>query len=216
MTFVTHSFAVLLIGLLTTADVDPVFFSNTEGKTKTKTEPESDPPPESSILPWSESALSLHVSQNVNKNQFHTYWRPLTGFAFYWAMPFYFGEIEAEIGYYPFAAHTRSQPDFTMVTTALFWGVRRYPAERVSIAGGFQFGMGYMRFGSDSPFDSLESEFFIAPAVNLRYHIHPNWYLTVRAQHKRVFTYHRLDLSYIGFGAGRQFRTPQRLRNFLK
>ncbi len=169
----------------------------------------------SSPMPWSHSAISLNLASNINDTRFHRYWKAQPGLAIRWAMPFYFGEIEAEAGFYSFSAPGEAQPDFFMATTALGWGLRREMTERLSGLAAFRFGMGYMQFGSGSPFSGLESEFFIAPAAELRYHIHPDWYLAARAEHKRVFTYHRLDLTYVSFGTGFRFPTPRPLRSFL-
>ncbi len=168
-----------------------------------------------SPMPWSHSAISLNFISNINDTRFHRFWKPQSGLAVRWSMPFYFGEIEAEAGFYSFSALSEAQPDFFMATTALGWGLRRQVTERLSGLTAFRFGMGYMQFGTGSPFTGLESEFFIAPVAELRYHIHPHWYLAARAEHKRVFTYHRLDLTYISFGTGFRFPTPRILRSLL-
>ena len=164
---------------------------------------------------WTLSSVSLSTTASVNDTRFHDYWQPQPGVALRWAMPFYFGEIEAEAGFHTFTARDDLQPGFFMATTALGWGLRRNLTDRLSGLAAFRFGMGYMQFRSGTPFTGLESEFFIAPTADLRYHIHPNWYLALRAEHKRVFTYHRMDLAYLSFGAGYRFTTPDRLRNFL-
>ncbi len=131
-------------------------------------------------------------------------------------MPFYFGEIEAETGFHSFTSRDDDRPDFFMASVSLGWGLRQHITERLSAMAAFRFGTESMQFGSGSPFSGLETELFIAPVADLRYHIHPDWYLALRAEHKRVFTYHRMDLTYLSIGAGYRFSTPERLRDFLR
>ncbi len=178
------------------------------------------PPDHASSPPaWSLSSVSLNTTANVNDTRFHRYWQPQPGIAVRWAMPFYFGEIEAEAGFHTFSARDEAQPGFHMASLSVGWGLRHHFKERISAMAAFHFGTDTMRFGSGSgsgsPFSGLETEFSITPAAELRYHIHPDWFLTMRAGHKRVFTYHRMDLTYLSVGAGFRFATPGRLRNIL-
>ena len=165
---------------------------------------------------WSRSYVSLNTTASVNQSRFHRYWRPKPGIALRWAMPFHVGEIEAETGFHSFSAREDVRPDFFMASVSLGWGIRQHLTDRISAMAAFRFGTESMKFGSGSPFSGLETEFFIAPVADFRYHIHPDWYLALRAEHKRVFTYHRIDLTYLSVGAGFRFTNPERFRGFLR
>ena len=164
--------------------------------------------------PFSKIDLQLQATVNVNRNQFHEFWRQGRGGALSLSTPFYWGILEmgAVIHRYDAAADV---PGF-----GVLWIFAGLSAEwkllgPIKIQPGIRLGNYQMSFDdANTTYSGLatESDFTMSTGLALRINLTNSFALSVRADHVRVHTEPMLRFWYTSGGmsltipAGRRWR----------
>jgi len=165
---------------------------------------------------FSSSAAGIEVSVNTADTKVNSYWQQNPALTLFWAMPFYFGEIEFQAGYLPFRAVSPDIPDINNILTTLNWGLPLNIRHSLSIAGGGFIGSNFMYQSSKGPLHRPESEFTAGLFAQINYRITDSVSFRGSLRQTRVYTYHRLNLTYLGFGIQYHFDNPQWLKEFFQ
>lgn len=165
---------------------------------------------------FSTSAAGLEVSASVAETMLNNYWEKNPTVTLFWGLPFYLGEIEFRAGYLPFKSTNPDIPDITNVLTTLDWVLPVDITARLSIAGGGFIGSNFMYQRARGPLHRPESEFSAGLSAHLRYRMSDSFSVRWGVRQTRVYTFHRLNLTYMGFGIQYHFDNPNWLKEFFQ
>lgn len=162
-------------------------------------------------------SFSINYLWNSNRNMFHRYWKPANGLEFQTETGFYLGNIEFGLQLFDISSRRAAQPDFWSVNMFFGWGLERELFSGLSLYAGFRIGNYYMFFDDDYIDETLraESEFNYGLHSRLRYNISENISLNLSGQYQKIFTNHRIYLSYISLGLSKSFDSPKWFREFF-
>lgn len=165
---------------------------------------------------FSTSAAGIEISANAAGTMLNNYWELNPAIALFWGMPFYLGEIELRAAYIPFKSTEPDIPDITNFLTTLDWVLPVDITARLSIAGGGFIGSNFMYQPARGPLYRPESEFSAGFSAYLRYHITDSFSIRGGIRQTRVYTFHRLNLTYTGLGVQYHFDNPNWLKEFFR
>lgn len=165
--------------------------------------------------PFSRSSIGIEAGRGIGASLIDDYWERTDGLTLFWTLPFYFGEIELQASWLPMRAIRPEQPDMNNILTTLGWNLPVRLGDRFTVVGSIHIGNNFMYRRIEGPLDSPESEFSAGAAARIRYRVTDRIYLQAGIHHTRVYTFHRMEMSYAGAGIRYHFDTPRWLRLFL-
>lgn len=162
-------------------------------------------------------SISAHYLQNSNRNMFHNYWKPANCFDLSAETEFYFGKVELGAQLSFIKTKNTEQPDFLSAYIYIGWGLENKIFPGGQLYSGFQLGNYYMNFDDNNIDINLKSESELGLAVKsgLKYSIGRNLYLNISGKYLIVYTFHRIELSYLSVGLSQSFDMPNWLEEFL-
>jgi hypothetical protein len=162
-------------------------------------------------------SISANYLQNNNRNMFHNYWKPANGLEIQGETEFYGWKVELGTQFFSVKAKNIEQPDFMAVNICIGWGLEQKISSKLFLNSSFTVGNYLMNFNDDDIDVNLksESEFSFGIKAGFKYNIGKNMFINLSGRYQVIFTYHRIELSYISIGLGKTFTTPKWLRRFL-
>lgn len=161
--------------------------------------------------------VGLSGSLNVNENMFHDYYDPEFGGGVRFSTPFYFGRVEGLFNYwYYYGVYDSDTPNFSNIFTALGWGKRVELVENLTLFAGGLLGNSYLSFDKHGFFEKGESEISAGYYGRVEYAVTSDWKVGASAKRIKMFTFHRIDLTYLSFGISRKLESPQWVQNFFR
>ncbi|MCP4704100.1 MAG: porin family protein [candidate division Zixibacteria bacterium] len=162
-------------------------------------------------------SISADYLNNSNHNIFHNYWKPTNGIDLNAKTEFYWGKIE--LGAQLFSINTQNieQPDFVAVNMYIGWGLEHKLTSKLFLNSSFTVGNYFMNFDENNIDDNLksESEFSFGLKAGLKYIFRNNMFLNLSGRYQIIYTFHRIELTYISIGLGKSFDMPDWLEEFL-
>ncbi len=164
--------------------------------------------------------IGLNLVVNTNRNIFHQYWQPNTGFELYIGSPFYYGNIQIGFHYLPFSGKRIQQTSFNSLYFYLHWEKEWNFLRSLHCSIGGRIGFFQMYFDREFPdIDEQlvkEQEFATGLCSSLCYSLSSKWRIYVNGVFLKIYTYKEIRHTYFSIGIRWTFHTPKWLRNFLK
>ncbi len=167
--------------------------------------------------PFQTISISADYLNNSNRNIFHNYWKPANGIDLNTKTEFYWGKIELGAQLFSVKAQNTEQPDFIAVNMYIGWGLELKLSSKLFLNSSFTVGNYYMNFDDNNIDVNLksESELYFGLKTGLKYNLGNNYFVNISGRYQIIYTFHRIELSYISIGLGKSFDTPTWLREFL-
>jgi hypothetical protein len=162
--------------------------------------------------------LGVEFIAGSASESFGDMWDPSNGGLFRIDTPFYLGTAEVGVLVFNNNNLSSSVPPFRSVNFFLGWGFEWALPLRFAWFTGVRAGGFYMDFDDDEVADEVktESELAFGLSTALRYQLGERWSVLASAQYLKVYTHHRIEYGFFGFGVSRTFTTPGGLREFLE
>ncbi len=166
--------------------------------------------------PFTTLEAGLEGVVNTNRNNFHTFWRPGTGMKGYLGTPFYFGEVQAGVQLFSYAARQPGFSEFESIFIYLGWGYRLSLPGPLALLTGFAIGSNLMIFELAEGYSKHESELAASLDLGLSYLIRDRWAVNLSSRYQVMFTARPIRLAFLSAGASYLLDTPDWLRIFLE
>lgn len=162
--------------------------------------------------------VELSGSFNINENMFHDYWSPEAGGGLRISTPFYFGQVEGIMAYwYYYGIEEKDSPSYSNILTVLGWGKEfTLLNDHMALFGGAFVGNSYLSFEQYSFFGHGESEVTAGLYGRASLNLPKDWRFNISVKQTRMFTFHRIDLTYVSLGISRTFNSPSWVKKFFK
>ena len=168
--------------------------------------------------PFDSSTITLDLVSNINKNDFHNFWEPKTGFELDGRTDFYIGMLELGFTYNKNKSKSIDQPDYNSIFSYIGFGFNYKITKSLSNYTGFRVGNYYMDFDDELIHSELKSEHELGIGFNtsLQYSFIKKYALNLSLEHQKIFTYKRIYLWSVSAGVNYSFGTPKWLKEFLQ
>lgn len=164
--------------------------------------------------------FGVDVLKDFTTDGFQQNWEPQIGGEGYFRTPFYFGNLQTGIVYCAYGSLKNGNPDFKVFSFYLQWEyeVRLLPIVSFSIGG--RTGLTEMKFAENNIVTDAnllsESELTIGLISRLSLLLPKGWQINISGNYLTIFTYPRMNTTFISGGISKSFTTPEWLRDFLK
>ncbi len=165
--------------------------------------------------PFSTLKIQLQTAVDASRNRLHRYWQPAPGVGATVSTPFYFGEVEIAIRTLYYASSVKDVPGFQSTFGYLGWNTRLDLPWGWELAGGVGLGDIHLDFGKDEV-NPMEEELCVRAAARLERPIRNDYMFTIEVSRELVFTYRRINLTFISAGVGRTIPAPGWFREFMR
>ena len=170
----------------------------------------------SNKAPFSQLDFTLQINQNINRNQFHKFWKVKKGLNIYYTTPFYTGEILAGCNYLSYKSKTNTRPDYQsyFIYTGWLYNIKIF--EQATISPVIRFGNYLMNFDIDSQHEKYESEICIGYSVIFEYPLNSIININWEIGNEKIYTYKNLNFILLKAGINLQIEKPDWLKDFLE
>lgn len=164
---------------------------------------------------FSNIRFGFNVTSNVSQNTFNEYWDAQYAPELFLTMPFYWGEVEVNAGFFRYDGRGEEM-NFNSILGWLGWGKSVQVTNNLNLFAGFLIGNNYISFEDDGFLKKGESELTAGLYSRASYEVGKQWQVHFSASRTRIFTYHRIDMTHVSLGLSRRFDSPDWLKTFLK
>ena len=167
--------------------------------------------------PYETLETGLKYIKNSNRNLFHKYWEPMSGFGGFLEMPYYFGNIKAGINVFPCYAKKSGISNFQIAYVYAGWDFKLLLFSRIGWYNGVSIGNNRMDF-DDEDYGGFEdeSEFGITYDSRLCFPINKNLFVNLSGCRLLIFTHKRIRLTFLSAGFSYSFTSPRWIQEFMK
>jgi hypothetical protein len=162
--------------------------------------------------------IGLKFITNTNRNTFHNYWNPEKGFECFAEMPFYYGSVQAGVHVFLYNDKDNDIPEFLTRYFYLGWGKELPLPLKINWFNGFRVGSYQMIFDDDEINETqiMESELGAGLSSRLSYPVYKKLMVGISVSYIAVFTYKKVELTFISVGADYTFTTPKWIKDILE
>ena len=167
------------------------------------------------VRPFNFIEISIQLTQNINHNSFHQFYKSINGLKTSITTPFYWGDIQASVQILPFFGLEKDYIDFIGIHQNIKWGKSIHIFEKLRWYNAI--GTGYYIFYFSKPLylsDEIfnpgiaESELSTGFLSQLQYSFNNKINLNIETNIERIFTYKHIDMINISMGISYLFKTP--------
>ena len=164
------------------------------------------------------ATFSVSPTFNTNRNSFHDYWEPGTGFNLNARMPFYAGEVHLGAAALPYSGKADEQPDYWSIYMYLGWGASLSVFDNFRLGAGVKAGSYQFRFDEEEELKhrKSETEFCAGLFSDLNWAFHDDWAINLSGSYLKIYTAKRIKLVYLSAGISRRFDLPGWLTGLLQ
>ncbi len=168
--------------------------------------------------PFDSTSLYFQPTINSNRNMFHEYWDVSTGYELTVRTKFYLGQLELGTLINNNSSNFETQPDYYSMFSYLGWGYKFQINNRFSNYSGMRLGNYYMSFDDPDIHAELksENEMGVGLVTSFQFNFNNKWSAILSGEYLKVYTFNRIHLSFISFGIGYSFESPDWFRRFFK
>ena len=177
----------------------------------------------STSFPQSDSKLihiSLGLNSNFNKNEFHNYWKPETGFGTEFRFEHAIGELGGGLSIMRFDKKIESAKSFYGVDYYFLYRNSFRLVGNADLILGFDAGIFEFRFDDDGDLQSSaeknEREFAIKIMTGLSFAFNDSWKVELTTTYNHIYTKKKIELFYLNLGLVKSFSAPGWLTDFLE
>ena len=162
--------------------------------------------------------IGFKFDKNINRNTFHKFWRPEQGIEGFVETLFYYGHVQIGLQFIPYTSKSHQIPNYNSVYFSLGYGkewtlpLGIYWFNCVKI-GNYLMIFEYGEFGDPS---KTESEFSSGLMSRMSYQIHKKLRINISTSYMVIYTYKRIELTFISLGTSYSIKTPKWIQDFLK
>lgn len=162
--------------------------------------------------------VALRYINNFNRNIHHDYWRPEAGIEAGLATHFHPGILEIGGTWVKYTARQNPLPDYHSLYLFVGWGLERKVVTKLKGMFSLRVGDHLMIFEDDyiRPEGRVESELAVEFAGGVSINLSRQTALEISGRYRRVYTYHRLELAYIGLGISHTIASPEWLKRIMR
>ncbi|MFC1509008.1 hypothetical protein ACFL60_04880 [Candidatus Omnitrophota bacterium] len=161
---------------------------------------------------FSTVTIGFNTLTNTNRNTFHGFWKPETGYEAYVRVPVQFGSVQFGIQYIGYSAKSAKQPDFKTSNWYILWEKEWRLFPRLSWSAGGRVGetgMDFEKKGLDiNPGQLSETEFSAGLHSRLSYDLYRNYTINLMVSSMRIYTRKRINMVHFSAGISRRFNAP--------
>ena len=177
------------------------------------------------VHPFNCIEISIQLIQNINRNNFHDFYKPRNGIRASITTPFYWGDVQASLQVLPFANNGQSYADFTKIQPNLKWGKDIYLSDNITWFNSVGFGINIFYFSDKKILSTDEVLFFIEKTESeigfsyssrLSHSLNKNIHFNLEISNDIIFTYKKINLVDIHIGVACLIKTPKWIKLILE